>query len=162
MGLYWLRLFCCCSCQSTLTGFNKVMYLTPYTCHTNSSNKLLSKRTSSRSQAFHRLCIFFFLSLSLCQQIMFLKNVDFDVTFSNKQLDNVTEIIFFLSFFFHLLILKQRVFSFYFIYYVTLDDVRRSRFLWQKALFCSILNTGYYFGFRSKGFCHFSKSFLHL
>lgn len=42
---------------------------------------------------------------------MFLKNVDFDVTFSNKQLDNVTEIIFFLSFFFHLLVLKQRVFS---------------------------------------------------
>lgn len=41
---------------------------------------------------------------------MFLKNVDFDVTFSNKQLDNVTEIIFFLSFFFHLLILKQKGF----------------------------------------------------
>lgn len=41
---------------------------------------------------------------------MFLKNVYVDVTFSNKQLDNVTEIIFFLSCFFHLLILKQKGF----------------------------------------------------
>lgn len=41
---------------------------------------------------------------------MFLKNVYVDVTFSNKQLDNVTEIIFFLSFFFSSLDIKTKGF----------------------------------------------------